>query len=80
VPIGVAAGLSSATITALWPSVIGLYLFPANGSQVATVTTDETGTTKISKFVIWHSFTIPMLVMWGVSVAVGLLIAPLIFR
>jgi anaerobic C4-dicarboxylate transporter DcuA/anaerobic C4-dicarboxylate transporter DcuB len=79
VPIGVAAGLSSATITALWPSVIGIYLFPANGSQVATVTTDETGTTKISKLVIWHSFTIPMLVMWIVSVAIGLVIAPLIF-
>jgi anaerobic C4-dicarboxylate transporter DcuA/anaerobic C4-dicarboxylate transporter DcuB len=79
VPIGLAAGLSPATVTALWPSVIGIYTFPANGSQVATVTTDETGTTRLSKLVVWHSFTVPMLVMWVISIGIGLVLAPIIF-
>jgi anaerobic C4-dicarboxylate transporter DcuA len=78
VPIALAS-LAPATIVAMWPSLIGVWLFPANGSQIAAVNIDKTGTTRLSKVPIWHSFTIPMLVSWVVVVFVGLLIARLLF-
>ena len=74
IPIALAAGLSPGVITAMWPSLIGVWLFPANGSQIASVETDLTGSTKLTQIPIWHSFTIPMLVSWVGVVAAGLLI------
>lgn len=58
----------------MWPSLIGVWLFPANGSQIAAVETDLTGSTKLTQVPVWHSFTIPMLVSWVAVVGAGLLI------
>jgi len=74
IPIALAAGLAPGVITAMWPSLIGVWLFPANGSQIASVETDLTGSTKLTQVPIWHSFTIPMLVSWVAVVLAGLLI------
>ncbi|MGH9118657.1 MAG: anaerobic C4-dicarboxylate transporter family protein [Acidimicrobiales bacterium] len=78
VPIGLSLGLTAGTITAFWPSVTGIYFLPANGSQVATVAFDQTGTTKIGKAVLNHSFMIPLLIFTAVSVAVALPISALV--
>ena len=77
VPFGLAA-LSPAVVTAMWPSLIGVWLFPANGQQIAAVELDRTGSTTFSKLPVWHSFTVPMLVGWVAVVATGLLIAPFV--
>lgn len=74
IPIAIAAGLAPGVITAMWPSLIGVWLFPANGGQIASVETDRTGSTKLTQVPIWHSFTIPMLVSWVAVVVSGLLI------
>ncbi|MBO1737265.1 anaerobic C4-dicarboxylate transporter family protein [Leifsonia sp. TF02-11] len=74
IPIALSAGLAPGVITAMWPSLIGVWLFPANGSQIASVETDRTGSTKLTQVPVWHSFTIPMLVSWVAVVASGLLI------
>ncbi|MDR5698955.1 anaerobic C4-dicarboxylate transporter family protein [Agromyces aerolatus] len=74
IPIALAAGLAPGIITAMWPSLIGVWLFPANGSQIAAVETDRTGSTKLTQVPVWHSFTIPMLVSWVAVVVAGLLI------
>jgi len=74
IPIALAAGLAPGVITAMWPSLIGVWLFPANGSQIAAVETDATGSTKLTQIPVWHSFTIPMLVSWVAVVGSGLLI------
>ena len=74
IPIALAAGLAPGIVTAMWPSLIGVWLFPANGSQIAAVETDLTGSTKLTQVPVWHSFTIPMLVSWGAVVLAGLLI------
>ncbi|WP_338176425.1 hypothetical protein [Candidatus Dormiibacter inghamiae] len=59
----------------MWPAVIGIYFFPANGSQIAAIGVDQTGTTRIGKYVVNHSFQLPTLICWVVAVLVGLLIA-----
>ena len=74
IPIALAAGLAPGIVTAMWPSLIGVWLFPANGSQIAAVETDLTGSTKLTPVPVWHSFTVPMLVSWGAVVLAGLLI------
>jgi anaerobic C4-dicarboxylate transporter len=74
IPIALAAGLAPGIITAMWPSLIGVWLFPANGPQIASVETDRTGSTRLTPIPIWHSFTIPMLVSWVAVVVSGLLI------
>jgi len=74
IPIALAAGLAPGIVIAMWPSLVGVWLFPANGSQIAAVETDLTGSTKLTQVPVWHSFTIPMLVAWVAVVAAGLLI------
>ncbi|WP_236789091.1 anaerobic C4-dicarboxylate transporter family protein [Amycolatopsis sp. GM8] len=78
VPIGLSIGLSSAAIVGMWPATMGIYLLPANGSQIATVGFDQTGTTRIGKYVINHSFLVPTVVFIVVGVAVGLLLSQFI--
>lgn len=78
VPIGLSLGLSAASITAMWPAAMGMYFLPANGSQIATVAFDQTGTTKIGKAVLNHSFLLPTLIFVVVAMAVGFLVSPLV--
>ncbi|MGY0233950.1 anaerobic C4-dicarboxylate transporter family protein [Longispora urticae] len=78
VPIGLNLGLSAASITGMWPAVMGMYLLPANGSQIATVNFDQTGTTRIGKYVLNHSFLVPTVVFILVGTAVGLLMSTIV--
>jgi anaerobic C4-dicarboxylate transporter DcuA/anaerobic C4-dicarboxylate transporter DcuB len=75
VPIGLALGIPPQFLAAFSVAAIGIYFFPANGSQVTSIATDETGTTKISKFAIWHSFSLSMFIMWIVSTVVAMVVA-----
>jgi len=79
VPIGLTLGVPPQFIAAFSTAAIGIYFFPANGSQVTAIATDETGTTHISKYAIWHSFSLPMFVMWLVSTLVASLVALLVY-
>jgi anaerobic C4-dicarboxylate transporter DcuB len=71
VPIGITIGLPASLLVGLWPATMGIYTLPANGSQVATVAFDQTGTTKMGRFVFDHSFQLPNLVYIGVAIIVG---------
>jgi len=75
VPIGITIGLPAPLRVGLWPSTMGIYTLPANGSQVATVAFDQTGTTKMGKFVFDHSFQLPNLVYVGVAIIVGVVLS-----
>lgn len=77
IPIGIALGLSPGTLAAMWPAVVGVFLLPTNGAQIATVELDLTGTTRIGAAVINHSFIVPVLVYSTVAVGVGLALAAL---
>jgi anaerobic C4-dicarboxylate transporter DcuA/anaerobic C4-dicarboxylate transporter DcuB len=75
VPIGLALpALSVGMIIAMWQALVGVYFLPANGNQLAVVNTDLTGSTKIGKYVLNHSFMVPLLVCTVVAVGVGMLI------
>jgi anaerobic C4-dicarboxylate transporter DcuA/anaerobic C4-dicarboxylate transporter DcuB len=79
IPIGIALGIAPQFLVAMWPAVIGIYLLPANGGQIATVQFDRSGTTRIGKYVFNHSFLVPMLIAGSVTVAVGMVVATLLY-
>ncbi len=77
IPIGIALGLPPGVLAAMWPALVGVFLLPTNGSQIASVELDQTGTTRIGAYVINHSFLVPVIVFTVVSVGLGLVIAAL---
>jgi anaerobic C4-dicarboxylate transporter DcuA/anaerobic C4-dicarboxylate transporter DcuB len=74
VPIGLAA-LAVPTVVGMWPSLVGCFLLPANGTQLAAVEIDRTGSTHLTNNPLVHSFTLPVLSGWAGAVAVGLLVS-----
>ena len=78
-PVAIAMGVSPAFIVASWLAVIGIHFFPANGSQIATIQFDRSGTTRVGNFVLNHSFLLPNVIVATVSVLTAFLIASACF-
>jgi anaerobic C4-dicarboxylate transporter-like protein len=75
IPIGIALGIAPAYLVAMWPVIVGVFLLPTNGSQIASVEIDQTGSTRIGSFVINHSFIVPVAVFSLVTMGVGFALA-----
>ncbi|OPA74499.1 anaerobic C4-dicarboxylate transporter [Campylobacter pinnipediorum subsp. pinnipediorum] len=67
VPLALGIDVNPAIILAFAPACYGYYILPTYPSDLAAIQFDRSGTTKIGKFVINHSFIIPGLL--GVSVS-----------
>jgi anaerobic C4-dicarboxylate transporter-like protein len=74
-PVGIALGLSPAALVAAFPAVNGYFFLPTYGTLVATISFDQTGTTRIGKYVLNHSFMVPGLVSTIVALVIGMLLA-----
>jgi anaerobic C4-dicarboxylate transporter DcuB len=59
--------------------VYGYFFIPTYPSDVATVNFDRSGTTKIGKYLLNHSFMMPGLISVAVSTAAAYLLSWLIF-
>ena len=73
-PLGVALGLNPMLLIALFPAVNGYFFIPNYPTVVAAINFDRTGTTKIGKYILNHSFMMPGLVATIVGIVVGLLL------
>ncbi|MNE83678.1 Anaerobic C4-dicarboxylate transporter DcuA [compost metagenome] len=73
-PLGLSLGIPGGALIAMYPSVNGYFFIPNYPTLIAAIGFDETGTTRIGKYVLNHSFMIPGLVAWVVSVGVGFLL------
>ena len=78
-PLGLALGIPPQFLIGAFPSVNGYFFIPTYGSLIAAINFDLSGTTKIGKYILNHSFMIPGLVATSVAVFTGLLIAKVIF-
>lgn len=74
-PVGLALGLAPATLIAMFPAVNGYFFLPTYGTIVAAIAFDQTGTTRIGRFVLAHSFMRPGLVATVSAVVIGLLLS-----
>lgn len=74
IPLGLSLGISPYMLIALFPAVNGYFFIPSYPTVVAAINFDRTGTTKIGKYILNHSFMMPGLVSTAIAVAMGLLI------
>jgi anaerobic C4-dicarboxylate transporter DcuA len=70
-PVGVAMGISPAILLVLFPVVNGYFFLPNYPTEVAAIGFDRTGTTRIGRFVINHSFQLAGFITTIVAVGVG---------
>jgi len=61
-PVGLGLGLSPLLLVAMYPAVNGAFFLPTYGTVLAAVAFDQTGTTRIGKYLLNHSFMRPGLV------------------
>lgn len=76
-PLGIALGLHPMLLIALFPTVNGYFFIPNYPTIVAAINFDRTGTTRIGKWVLNHSFMIPGIVATAVAICVGLMLIQL---
>ncbi|MFJ9340163.1 anaerobic C4-dicarboxylate transporter family protein [Streptomyces sp. NPDC101733] len=70
-PLGLALGIPAPFLIAMWPAVNGYFLLPTYGTFIAAINFDRTGTTRVGRFVVNHSFMVPGLVTTCVAVSTG---------
>jgi anaerobic C4-dicarboxylate transporter DcuA len=78
-PLGMTLGIPPQFLIAMFPSVNGYFFIPTYGSLIAAINFDLSGTTRIGKYVLNHSFMIPGLVATSVAVVTGLAMARVVF-
>ncbi len=66
-PMGLALGVDPKMLVAFFPAAYGYFILPTYPSDLACIGFDRSGTTKIGRFIINHSFILPGLI--GVSCA-----------
>ncbi|MGM9760423.1 MAG: anaerobic C4-dicarboxylate transporter family protein, partial [Parabacteroides sp.] len=78
-PLGIALGISPYLLIALFPAVNGYFFIPNYPTVVAAINFDRTGTTRIGKYILNHSFMMPGLIATIVSVLSGILLIEAFF-
>jgi anaerobic C4-dicarboxylate transporter DcuA len=73
-PLGLVLGLSPAFLVGVFPAVNGHFFIPGYPTLLTAIQFDRTGTTKIGKYVLNHSFMLPGLVTTIASVIAGLIL------
>lgn len=74
VPLGLSLGLPPAYIVGIFPSVYGHFFIPAYPTLLTAIQLDRTGTTRIGKYVLNHSFMLPGIVTTVSAVIAGVLL------
>ncbi|MFT3963052.1 anaerobic C4-dicarboxylate transporter [Propionivibrio sp.] len=78
-PLGVSLGVDPKVMIAFLPACYGYFILPTYASDLACIGFDRSGTTRIGRFVINHSFIVPGLIGVGTGCLVGWLLVKLLF-
>ncbi|MEO1300690.1 MAG: anaerobic C4-dicarboxylate transporter family protein [Bacteroidota bacterium] len=70
-PIGLMAGLSASTLLATLPGSNGLFFIPNHPTVLAAINLDDTGSTRVGKWVLNHSFMVPGLIATSTAVCIA---------
>jgi anaerobic C4-dicarboxylate transporter DcuA len=73
-PLGLSLGLSPAYLIGIFPACNGHFFIPGYPTLLTAIQFDRTGTTRIGKYVLNHSFMLPGIVTTTASVLAGLLL------
>ena len=77
-PAALALGISPVAAIAAFAAVSALFVLPTYPTLLAAIEFDDTGSTRIGKYVFNHPFLIPGVLTIVLAVAFGFLLAPLI--
>lgn len=77
-PLGITLGINPAMLIAMYPAVNGYFFIPNYPTVVAAINFDQTGTTRIGKYVLNHSFMLPGLLSTIGAVIIGLLLSSIL--
>lgn len=79
-PLGLSLGIPASSLVGMFPAVNGYFFIPNYGTLIAAMQFDRSGTTRIGKYLLNHSFMLPGLITTIGGVGIGLLIAKLFFN
>lgn len=74
IPAALAIGVSPLTALAAFPAVSALFVLPTYPTLLAAVEMDDTGSTRIGKYVFDHPFLVPGVLCITISVILGYMI------
>lgn len=77
--VGLQMGIDPVLLIAMFPAANGYFFLPTYATVVAAIQFDSTGTTRIGRYVLNHSFMLPGMVTTGVTIATGFLVAKLVY-
>ncbi len=78
-PLGIGLGITPLALIAMFPAVNGYFFFPNYPTEVAAINFDRTGTTRIGKYVLNHSFQVAGFITTFVSIGIGYLIITFLY-
>ncbi len=70
-PLGFSLGIPVEVLVGILPSVYGYFFIPNYPSDIASMNFDRSGTTKIGKYLLNHSFMVPGLISVITSCTIG---------
>jgi anaerobic C4-dicarboxylate transporter DcuA len=73
-PLGLSLGIPAPFLIGMFPAVNGYFFIPNYGTLIAAMQFDRSGTTRIGKYLLNHSFMLPGLICTVGAVGFGLLI------
>ena len=73
-PLGVSLGVAHPALIAIFPAVNSDFVLPGYPTLLAAINFDRTGSTRIGKYVLNHSFMLPGIVAVTVAIVTGFLI------
>ncbi len=73
-PLGLTLGLSPAYLVGIFPATNGHFFIPGYPTLLTAIQFDRTGTTRIGKYVLNHSFMLPGLVTTAAAVIAGIIL------
>ena len=79
-PLGIALGIYHPWLIAMFPAVNSDFVLPGYPTLLAAINFDRTGSTKIGRYVLNHSFIRPGLVAVSVAIATGFLLAAFVLK
>jgi anaerobic C4-dicarboxylate transporter DcuA len=77
-PLGITLGINPALLIAMFPAVNGYFFIPNYPTVVAAINFDRTGTTRIGKYILNHSFMLPGLIASVGGVGIGILMSMIV--
>ncbi len=78
-PLGVLLGINPLYLLAMFPACNGYFFMPNYPTEVAAINFDRTGTTRIGRYVINHSFQLSGFITTFVSIALAFLITQIFY-